>query len=282
MRLFLLTALTMIAFAANSVLNRLALSGAAIGPEGFAAIRLASGAVALTALVMLRGRPLPLRRPGRGVMVAGLTVYVLGFSFAYVSLNAGVGALILFGTVQITMFAGALIGGEVVPGRRWLGAAMAFGGLVWLLWPQGAGAPAPGGAALMAAAGAGWGVYSLKGRGQADPQAVTAANFLLAAPVALLLWGLVPGQGVVTPEGVLLAVASGVVTSGLGYALWYTVLPQLAPSVAAVAQLTVPVIAMAGGALWLGEVPGPRLLLAAVVVLGGVALSLLRRQRVLP
>ncbi|WP_127901023.1 DMT family transporter [Solirhodobacter olei] len=279
MRVVLLVALTMVAFAANSVLNRMAMVGGGIGPSAFAAIRLLSGALALAAMVRVRGAPLPLTTRARRLGVPSLAVYMLGFSFAYLSLDAGIGALILFGAVQITMFAGAVLAGEPVPGRRWIGAAVAFAGLAWLLWPEGASAPPPVGAVLMAAAGIGWGLYSLNGRGAADPQAETAANFLLAAPVALILWALVPGTVALAPRGVGLAVLSGVVTSGLGYALWYAVLPRIAASAAAVAQLTVPLIAMAGGMVFLAEAPSLRFIGAAVLVLGGVGLSLVRRRR---
>lgn len=278
MRLFLLVALTMIAFAANSVLTRLALATAAIGPTEFAVVRLGSGAAALVALVYLRGASLGLGAPGRAVGVLSLAVYMMGFSFAYLSLPAGIGALILFGAVQITMFAGALLRHEPVPARRWAGAVVAFAGLVWLLWPEGGGAPAPLGAALMAAAGAGWGVYSLNGRGGRDPQAATAANFLLATPIAVIL---LPMAGPIHAGavGLALAVVSGVVTSGLGYALWYAVLPRISASAAAVAQLTVPLIAMAGGAVVLGEALTPRFAVSAALVLGGVGLSLLPWRR---
>ena len=274
MRLFGLVALTMIAFAANSVLNRLALSGGAIGPAAFAAVRLGSGAVMLVTLARMRGASLPLTGPRRGLAVAALALYMIGFSFAYLTLTAGVGALLLFGAVQITMFTGALLRHEQVPARRWIGTLVAFSGLVWLLWPGGQGAPAPGGAALMAAAGAGWGVYSLCGRGAVDPQATTAANFLLAAPLALLVLTFSPAMHGITAQGVGLAVLSGVVTSGLGYSLWSAVLPRIAATVAAVAQLTVPVIAMAGGMLVIGEPPSWRFAAAALLVLGGVGMSL--------
>ncbi len=275
MRLVLLVVLVMVAFAANSVLNRMALAGGGIGPADFACLRLGSGAVALALLVWARGRTLPLASRRRRLGVPALAVYMLGFSFAYLTLNAGIGALILFGTVQITMFAGALAAGERVAPRRWLGAGLAFAGLAFLLWPVGAGAPQLIGAALMALAGAGWGLYSLAGRGAVDPQAETAANFLLAVPVALAVWMLRPDPAPPELSGVALAVFSGVVTSGLGYALWYAVLPRIAASAAAVAQLTVPLIASAGGFALLGEVPGLRFAGSAVLVLGGVGLSLL-------
>jgi drug/metabolite transporter (DMT)-like permease len=277
MRLFALTAVVLVAFAANSVLNRLALAGGDIGPAGFAAIRLAAGAATLAAIVRLRGGRVDLVGPGRALGAASLALYMLGFSFAYLTLDAGLGALILFGGVQVTMFAGAVLGRDSVPPRRWMGAAVAFGGLVWLLWPAGRSAPDPAGAALMAAAALGWGLYSLAGRRAADPLGATAANFILALPVALVALAFARDLGGATARGVALAVVSGAVTSGLGYALWYAVLPALGASRAAVAQLTVPVIAVLGGVLLLAEAPTARMLMAGAVVLGGIAVSLSRR-----
>jgi len=269
MRLFLLTALTMLAFAANSILNRMALEDGMTGPAAFAAIRLVSGALCLWLLVAWRsGRLRPVWHPGGA---ASLALYVLGFSFAYVTLPAGVGALILFGGVQITMFAGALLLREAVPARRWAGAALAFGGLVWLLWPAGGAAPDPVGAVLMAAAALGWGIYSLLGRGATDPLGATAGNFVFAAPLGLILLALLPDTA--TTQGAVLAVISGAVTSGCGYALWYAVLPRLGSARAAVAQLCVPVIAAAGGLLLLGEGVSLRFALASLLVLGGVLLA---------
>jgi drug/metabolite transporter (DMT)-like permease len=276
LRLFLLVALVMVAFAANSVLNRLALAGGEAGPAAFAAVRLVTGALALAVLLHLRGRSLPLRTPGRWKGAASLALYMLGFSFAYVTLDTGVGALILFGGVQITMFAGALAGGERPAALRWVGAAVAVAGLGWLLWPAGATAPDLAGAALMAAAALGWGLYSLIGRGARDPLAETAANFVWAAPLGLLVW--IFWADAISPAGLALAAVSGVVTSGLGYALWYAVLPRLDASVAALAQLTVPVIAAVGGLLLLGEAVTPRLVLASALVLGGVALGVAARR----
>jgi drug/metabolite transporter (DMT)-like permease len=272
MKLFLLVALTMVAFAANSVLNRAALADGAIGPGAFAAIRLCSGALALCILVAIRrdGFGLSARN---GSMALALLAYILGFSFAYVSLDAGLGALILFGGVQITMFAGALLAGEAVPRRRWLGAGIAFAGLIVLFAP-GAEGPDPIGVALMSIAAIGWGIYSLKGRGVASPLSATAVNFALASPVALLLVLMIPDAQPMTAPGILLAVVSGVVTSGLGYALWYAVLPQLRATVAGVSQLTVPIIALGGGVVFLGEAVTLTFVVAAVLVLGGVAVSL--------
>ena len=277
MRLILLTALTLVAFAANSVLTRLALTGTGLGPGAFAAIRLASGAAVLMALVALRPRPAPrplrIRLPG----AAALALYVLGFSFAYVTLDAGLGALLLFGGVQITMFAGALVLREDIPPLRWIGAGIAFAGLAWILWPSGKSAPDPIGAALMLAAALGWGLYSLIGRKAGAPLATTAWSFTLALPAGLVAVWAAPGS--LDAAGIGLAILSGAVTSGLGYALWYSVLPGLGATIAAVAQLTVPILAMAGGMLVLGEPLTPRFVLAAALVLGGVGLSLTGLRR---
>jgi len=279
MRIFLLTSLTMIAFAANSVLNRLALTDAAIGPAGFAAIRLGSGAAALLLLVVLRERGLKSaleRGYGGGLGPLMLVLYVLGFSFAYVTLEAGMGALILFGGVQMTMFAGAFLAREHLPPNRWIGAGVAMAGLTYLLWPVGAQAPGVLGSVLMGLAAFGWGIYSLHGRKAMDPLAATAVNFALAAPIGigvLLIW---PDTLPISLWGVVWAVISGVVTSAFGYALWYTVLPRLPASIAAVAQLTVPVIALAGGIALLGEGLSLRFAIASVLVLGGVAVSVLK------
>lgn len=274
MRLVALTALAMAAFAGNSLLNRWAVGGGHADAFGFAALRVAAGALVLLALVRMRGGALPWRGPGRAVAVAGLAAYMLGFSAAYLGLDAGTGALILFATVQVTMFAGALWAAEPVPPRRWRGAGLALAGLAVLLWPGAGAVPALGPALAMLVAGVGWGVYSLGGRRATDPLAATAANFALCLPLVLLplaIW--LPA---LDGTGVALAVVSGAVTSGLGYALWFAVLPALGAGRAAVAQLSVPVIAMAGGALLLTEPPALAAVLAAAVVLGGVAVGLRR------
>jgi drug/metabolite transporter (DMT)-like permease len=267
MRLFLLTALTMLAFAANSVLNRWAVGPGHIGAVEFAVIRLVAGAVMLAALVLWqRGGLAWPGAKGRVAGVLGLSAYLVGFSLAYRGLDAGTGALVLFGMVQVTMFAGALLAREVVPARRWAGAGLALSGLALIAAP-GAVPLAP--VMLMAVAGVGWGIYSLAGRGSVDPLAATAWNFVLAVPLVLPL--ALVGVAVPDATGIVLAVVSGAVTSGLGYALWYAILPRLGAARAAVAQLTVPVIAALGGAALLAEPPGWRFWLAAVLVLGGVA-----------
>ncbi len=275
MRLFLLTSLTMLAFAANSVLNRFALAGDLIGPSAFALLRLMSGAIMLSALIGLHEKRRVMFDDLSLLSVAGLSAYVLGFAFAYITLQAGIGALILFGVVQVTMFAGALIIGER-PGRfRWIGAAVAFAGLIYLLAPSAA-APDPLGAALMALAGVGWGYYSIYGRTVSRPLHATAGNFLFATPVAALAWFFLPDPQLPTMTGTALAIISGAVTSGLGYALWYAVLPKLDTSLAAIAQLTVPVIALAGGIVFLGESLTLNFAVASILILGGVGLSIRR------
>jgi len=273
MRLFLLTCVTMIAFAANSVLTRVALADGRIGPADFSAIRLASAAMVLFVLVWLRGGQFDLGRPGRWRGVLALTVYVIGFSFAYVSLPAGVGALILFGAVQVTMFTAALRGSDKIPRRRLIGAAVAFCGLIWLMWPTGGAAPNLPGAGLMVLAGIGWGAYSIHGRAVRDPTAETAANFMLAVPFGLAAL-LIANEPLPTAYGIGLALTSGILTSGLGYALWYRILPRMQTSTAAIAQLTVPVIAAAAGVALMGEAVTTRLAIAAVLVISGVAASL--------
>jgi drug/metabolite transporter (DMT)-like permease len=282
MRLFLLTLLTMTAFAANSVLNRAAVGPGLIDPVVFAVVRLSAGAGMLGMLLAIRaarGTPVWAGWPGRAVGALSLLVYLFGFSLAYGALDAGTGALILFGMVQITMFAGALMAGEAVPVRRWIGAGLAFAGLLYLLAPGSAPSGHPLQAAMMAAAGIGWGIYSLAARGARDALAATAWNFLTAVPVALVLFifiPITPAALAPAPAGVALAVVSGAVTSGLGYALWYSVLPALGPSRGAVAQLTVPVFAVAGGMAFLGEALTLRFVIAAVLVLGGVGFALRR------
>ncbi len=274
MRLLGVTCLVMLAFAANSVLNRLAVGAGRIDPVVFATIRLVSGAVMLGVLVALRhGAVFPGWR-GRLPGAVGLLVYLYGFSAAYLALDAGTGALILFGVVQVTMFAGAWLGGEVLPAGRIVGAVLALAGLGVLLAPQG-GALWPD--LSMALAGVGWGVYSLVGRGQRDALAASAWNFGLAVPVGLVVLAVWPGQW--SGAGVGLALVSGAVTSGLGYALWYGVLPQLGAGRAAVAQLSVPLIAALGGFFLLGEMPGPAFWLASVMVLGGIGLGVLPARR---
>ena len=277
MRLIAVSVLVMVAFAANSVLNRAAVGGGQIGALDFALLRAVAGAGMLMVLIRLRGGAVPLLAPRRvfgGVM---LSTYLIGFSLAYLAMDAGLGALILFGGVQVTMFAGALVLGERPPARRWFGAGLALVGLVWLVWP-GAGATAPLWAVgAMAAAALGWGIYSLIGRGSADPLGDTGAAFVWATVLGFVAVLVHTGGSMVndaTWAGMALAVISGAVTSGLGYALWYRVLPRIGASVAGLMQLSVPVIAGLGGALLLAEAPTRAMILAGAVVLGGIGWGL--------
>lgn len=280
MRLALLTALVMVAFAANSILNRMAVGPGHIDAISFAVIRALSGAVMLALLVLMQRKALRLVGPGRAIGAGSLALYLIGFSFAYIQIDAGVGALILFGGVQVTMFAGGLIGGERPPIPRWIGAAVALAGLAWLIWPNGPVALPLAATAAMLAAAFGWGIYSLAGRGAKDPLSETAANFVLGTPLcALPLVFVGVDLGGVTATGIALAILAGAVTSGLGYALWYAVLPSLGASVAGLLQLSVPVIAALGGVLILSEDITLRLIGAGALVIGGIAYGLIAPQR---
>ena len=258
----------MLAFAANSLLCRMALQRTGIDPASFTAVRLVAGATVLALLVGSRKRA-P-ERAGSWVSALALFVYAAAFSFAYASLPAGTGALLLFGAVQVTMIGRGLWRGERLGPRQQLGLLVALAGLVVLVWP-GLAAPPLGGAVLMIGAGIAWGVYSLRGAGSADPLRATASNFLRAVPMSLALSGLMIRRATPDAVGLACAVASGALASGLGYAVWYTVLRQLRSTSAATVQLSVPVIAALGGVLWLGEPLSMRLILASAAVLGGVA-----------
>ncbi|MFD2740169.1 DMT family transporter [Sulfitobacter aestuarii] len=272
MRLALLTALAMIAFAANSVLTRLAIDGTHMDPVSFALVRVASGAAMLGFLIALRGGALPLLRRRRWPGAVSLALYMIGFSLAYLTLDAGLGALILFGVVQISMFMHGYWRGAAPTLRQISGAGIAFAGLMLALWPGPGGQADPLGAGLMVLAGLGWAAYTIIGRGSVDPLAATAANFLLCLPLVAVL---LPGAALaVTAPGLLLAVMSGGLTSGLGYALWYAVLPRLDQGIAAIVQLSVPLLAILGGAVLLGEKVSLLVLLAAVLVLGGIGWAL--------
>lgn len=276
-----LTLTALVAFAANSVLCRAALDAGAPDAAAFTALRLVSGAAMLAGLLALRAPLGPALRRAQPVSALALLAYAGLFSLAYLDLDAGLGALILFGAVQTAMFAGALWLGERPPAMRWAGAGFGLAGLAWLAAP-GASAPPLGAALMMAGAGAAWGVYSLRGRGSSRPLADTAGAFVLAAPLGVALWAIAwaldaaPGLGA---REAALAVASGALASGCGYAVWYAALPRLEASTAAVAQLAVPLIALAGGALWLGEAPSPRFWVAAALILGGLGAATLAARR---
>lgn len=269
----LLTLAALLAFAANSLFCRWALrSGVLIDPAAFTAVRIGSGALVLTLLA----RPKRSLRAGSWLSAAALFAYAIAFSFAYVRLSTATGALLLFGAVQLTMFGVGLRSGERVDSRQGLGIAIAVSGLIVLLLPD-ATMPSPLGATLMTSAGIAWGVYSLRGRGVADPASVTAGNFLRASLPALAACAVFAPSMRITPEGALLAVVSGALTSGLGYVVWYRALRAHSATSAAVAQLAVPVFASAGGAVILGEALSLRLLLSGLLTLGGIALTIRRR-----
>ncbi|RFO97448.1 EamA family transporter [Rhodoferax lacus] len=278
----LLAALAMLAFAANSLLCRLALRSGSVDAATFTAVRLLSGAMVLALVVRLRSGGFS--RSGDWSSACALFVYAAGFSWAYLQLTAATGALLLFGTVQVTMIAWGLWRGERLRAMQWLGLLAACAGLVAMLLP-GLAAPPLLGCLLMLCAGAAWGVYSLRGRGQGDATAVTAGNFWRASVLGLLAllpaW-FSPGALHAEPTGWLLALASGALASGLGYAIWYTALRGLNASSAASIQLTVPALAALGAALLLGEPPSLRLALASLVILGGVALVIAGKRRAVP
>ena len=272
------TMLAMLAFAANSLLCRSALRSTHIDPATFTAVRLVSGAAVLAVIVAVRGRS---RLEGNWWSALALFAYAAGFSLAYVRLAAGVGALLLFGAVQATMYAWGIRAGERVGAMQACGLLLAACGLVVLVLP-GLSAPPPGSAALMLGAGIAWGVYSLRGKGAGNPTATTAGNFVRSIPMALVLVLALPGTRAADGAGLALAVASGALASGAGYALWYAALPSLRATTAGIVQLGVPVIAAVGGVLLLAEPLTLRLVLSALAVLGGIALALRNPARPQP
>lgn len=273
MRLILLVTLTMIAFAANSVLNRLAVAEFGMDALGFAVLRVGARAVTLLTLVWLRDKALLHIRPcahWRGALA--LATYMIGFSYAYQTLEAGLGALILFGVLQLLLFGWAVASGQAVRGMQWVGMSVALAGLTFLLWPSETVAIPVGGTMAMLIAAAGWVAYTVLGRGAADALAGSAQNFALCLPLVLFPFAFDPSLGGGW-AGLGCAILSGAVTSGLGYALWYRVLPQLVVTQASLAQLSVPVFAVLGGAVILLEPITARMIFAACVILGGIALA---------
>ncbi len=273
-KLVLLTGLALLAFAGNSLLCRAALRDTQIDAASFTSLRLCSGALVLWLLVRWRSG----LSAGRGSWASALALfaYAAAFSFAYLSLSAGTGALLLFGAVQASMIGWGIFKGERLAGMQLVGLALAIGGLVGLLLP-GLSAPPLGSSLLMIGAGVAWGVYSLRGKGAGDPMRVTAGNFMRTLPMAAFLSLLMLAQAQADLAGAAYAMASGAITSGLGYALWYGALPALRATVAATLQLSVPVIAALGGIVLLGEPLSGRLLLSAAAILGGIALVIRNR-----
>ncbi len=279
---FILLALAMIAFAANSVFARLALGAAHLDAAGYSGVRLIAGAVMLALLLIARNGAgelaATIRRRAKWSAAAALFGYMIGFSYAYTLLATGTGALILFASVQISMLAWALIKGDRPPALALAGMAVALGASVYLVSP-GITAPDPLGAALMVAAGLSWAAYTLIGRGSTEPLADTASAFVLNAPVAVLLGLVSLGYGHHDMPGLIYAIASGAIASGIGYAIWYAVLPKLSRSTAAIVQLSVPLIAAAGGIVFLGEGLTWRLTISGALILGGLGMTIVANTR---
>lgn len=272
-----LTVVAMVAFAANSLLCRMALGEHYIDAASFTSIRILAGAVTLTILLVLRRRERGFGVPdGRGILT--LFCYMIFFSFAYLTLSAGTGALLLFGAVQLTMFTAAIRSGERFSLVSWIGLVIAFSGLAYLVAP-GVTAPDPLGAVLMVIAGISWGAYSLIGRGAANPLQTTSSNFAYSVPLTAAASLVFLDDFEVSMPGVILAMASGALASGLGYAVWYTALQGLTAGRAATVQLSVPVIASIGGVLFLSEHISLRLGIASLLTIGGIWLVLAQRTQ---
>lgn len=283
-QIWLLVCLAMLAFAGNSLLCRMALKQTSIDPVSFTSVRLLSGACTLWLLLKLaRGNvSVSAGQGGNWLSAVALFAYAAGFSFAYVGMSAATGALLLFGAVQATMIGYGLAMGERLRGLQVAGFLLALGGLVVLMLP-GVATPSLGNALCMLGAGVAWGVYSLRGkRAQSlsvkDPLRVTAGNFARATPLALILNILLYGQASVDATGIALAVGSGALASGLGYAIWYEIIPELQATHAASIQLSVPVITALGGVILLGEAFTLTIVLTSAAILGGIALVIWRRE----
>ena len=272
-RIVFYTAFALTAFAFNSILCRMALREGEADAAGFTLVRLVSGAGVLLAISYLVSRKGNLIGRGNFFSAFFLFAYAICFSFAYLGLTAATGALILFGCVQLTMILAIIFGGGRLGWIEWLGFATAFGGLVYLVFP-GLSAPPIWSALMMAAAGAAWGIYTLRGKGSANPLAETAGNFALSVPMIAVASLPFISEFNLSMRGAILAVLSGAVASGVGYTVWYTALKHLTSTRAAVLQLSVPLITAAGGIVFLAETAGLRLLIAAALILGGIGLTI--------
>ena len=268
---FTLTSLSLIAFAANSVLCRMALGENLIDPTSFTIIRLTSGAIMLFLLFKILNKKDINSQNNSWLPPLTLFIYAITFSFAYITLDTGTGALILFGSVQVTIIALSILRGEKLVFTEWLGILTAFGGFVYLMLP-GVTAPSLSGFTLMTISGVAWGVYTIIGKGSSNPLKDTAYNFIKTIPLILittiLLLTLLELK--LTTKGIILALLSGTIASGIGYTIWYLALRGLASAQAAVVQLLVPLIALAGGVIFLSEEPTSRLLISAFLILGGI------------
>lgn len=275
-KIIILTGLALIAFAANSVLCRLALGERTIDASSFTVIRLLSGAIVLLAIISIKSNKTDSFTKGSWSAGLLLFLYAITFSFAYITLDTGTGALILFGSVQITMILLSLISGDRLHITEWVGVTIAFIGFVYLILP-GVTTPSAIGFLLMIVAGIAWGIYTLKGRSSDDPLMDTAYNFLRTLPLVIILAIITVQNAHYSYEGLLLAVLSGGITSGIGYAIWYIALGGLSATQAAVVQLLVPVIAAFGGIIFVSEAVTLRLTVSATMILGGILMVVLGR-----
>jgi drug/metabolite transporter (DMT)-like permease len=279
MRIFFLTAFALTAFAFNSILCRMALATGEIDAASFTVIRLISGTVTLAALLLATGKTKRITRNGNWASALFLFAYAIAFSFAYIGLTTGTGALILFGCVQLTMFGVSLYRGVRPSALEWIGLAVAFAGLIYLVLP-GLAAPPLLSAVLMAAAGIAWGFYTLRGKGSEDPPADTAGNFLRSVPMVVTAGVIFISSLQLSTRGAVLAILSGSIASGIGYSVWYATLKYHTPTRAGILQLSVPVIAAIGGTLLLAETVSTRLLIASALVLGGIGLTFLNSNKI--
>ena len=279
MRSIFFTSFALLAFAFNSILCRAALGSGEADAAGFTTIRLVSGAIVLAGIFLLTRKTKGLVKTGNWASSLFLFIYALCFSFAYLGLTTAAGALILFGCVQMTMIGSAILKGELPSWLEWVGLAIAAGGLVYLVFP-GLSAPPLVGSLLMAVSGIAWGLYSLRGRKSEDALADTAGNFVRSVPFALVAAIPFLSQLRISSRGIVLAVLSGAVASGLGYTAWYAALKYHSATRAAILQLSVPVIAALGGVLFLSESADVRLGVASLLVLGGIAVTIVGRKKV--
>ncbi len=277
MKAFLLTSFALTAFAFNSILCRMALGGGDIDPAGFTLVRLVSGAVVLLAIILLTNKTESLSKTGNWVSAFFLFAYAIAFSFAYVGLTTATGALILFGFVQITMVGVALAGGRRPSTLEWCGLVVAFGGLIYLVLP-GLSTPSLISSVLMAGAGISWGFYTLRGKQSESPIVDTSGNFVRAVPMAAVVLLVFLPRLNLSARGAFLAALSGAIASGIGYTAWYAALKFHTATRAAVVQLSVPVIAAFGGWVFMSEIAERRLFIAAALILGGIALTILAKE----
>jgi drug/metabolite transporter (DMT)-like permease len=277
MKVFFYTSFALIAFAFNSILCRLALGANLIDAAGFTTIRLVSGATVLLIIGLFFGSKKETTQKGNWLSAFFLFAYAICFSFAYINLTAGTGALILFGSVQATMIISALFKGERPRILEWLGLFAALGGLIYLVLP-GLASPPLFSSLLMAFAGVAWGFYTLRGKGSANPLAETTGNFIRSVPMIVLFSLPFLSDFHASKQGILFAVLSGAAASGIGYAVWYTALKFHTATRAAILQLSVPVLAAGGGVVLLSETISFRLIIASALIIGGIGLVILRRK----